>query len=111
MEYVAAAQAAGCSIFRILLTELIPNVMNNLIVVATLEMARAILMEAGLSFLGFGVQPPLPSWGLMISEGKAYMFFSPWIVGLPGAALFALILAINLLGDGIRDVTAPEGIS
>ncbi len=108
LEYVAAARAAGCSTFRILMTEIMPNIMNNLIVVATLEVAHAVLLEAALSFLGLGVQPPNPSWGLMISEGKAQMFFNPWVIGIPGVALFSLVLAINLLGDGIRDVTAPE---
>ena len=109
LDFVAAAEAAGCSTVRILATEILPNVVNPLIVVATLEVAHAILMEAGLSFLGFGVQPPLPSWGLMIAEGKGYMFFDPWVVGIPGTALFALILCVNLMGDGIRDITAPEG--
>ena len=85
-----------------------PNTLNALIVVATLEMAHAILLEAALSFLGLGVQPPLPSWGLMVAEGKEYMFFSPWLITIPGVALFLLVLAINLLGDGIRDITAPE---
>ena len=108
LDYVAAAQASGCSKFRIIMTEIMPNIANQLIVVATLEMAHAILLEAALSFLGLGVQPPAPSWGLMIAEGKGMMFFDPWLIGIPGAALFALILAINLLGDGIRDVTAPE---
>ncbi len=108
MDYVAAAQAVGCSIPRIVMTEIMPNVVNNLIVVATLEMAHAIILEAALSFLGLGVQPPLPSWGLMVSEGKQLMLFKPWLVTIPGAALFCLVLAINLLGDGIRDVTAPE---
>ena len=108
LDYVAAAQACGCSTFRIVLTEIMPNVVNHLIVVATLEMAHAILLEAALSFLGLGVQPPAPSWGLMISEAKGMMFFDPWLIGIPGTALFCLILAINLLGDGVRDVTAPE---
>lgn len=108
LDYVAAAQALGCSTARIVMTEIMPNIVNNLIVVATLEMAHAILLEAALSFLGLGVQPPSPSWGLMVSEGKAYMFFDPWLIGIPGAALFALVLSINLLGDGVRDVTAPE---
>ena len=108
LDYVAAAEAAGCPTARILVTEIMPNVMNNLIVIATLEVAHAILLEAALSFLGLGVQPPEPSWGLMISEGKGDMYFKPWVIGLPGAALFAMLLAINLLGDGIRDVTAPE---
>jgi peptide/nickel transport system permease protein len=82
--------------------------MNKLIVVATLEMARAILLEAALSFLGLGVQPPLPSWGLMISEGRDYMLFMPWIITIPGVALFLLVLSINLMGDAVRDITAPE---
>jgi len=72
-------------------------------------MASAILLEAALSFLGLGVQPPLPSWGLMVSEAKAYMFFSFWMIAIPGTALGLLVLAINLVGDGIRDVAAPEG--
>lgn len=107
-DYVAAAQAVGCSTLRILVSEILPNILNALIVVATLEMAHAILLEAALSFLGLGVQPPLPSWGLMISEGKQYMFFSPWVIAIPAAALVLLVLAINLVGDGLRDVTAPE---
>jgi peptide/nickel transport system permease protein len=85
-----------------------PNIVNNLVVVATLEMANAILLEAALSFLGLGVQPPIPSWGLMVAEGKDFLFFEPWLIAIPGVALFVLVLAINLLGDGIRDVTAPE---
>jgi peptide/nickel transport system permease protein len=108
VDYINAAKAAGCSTLRILLTEILPNILDNLIVVATLEMARAIILEAALSFLGLGVQPPLPSWGLMISEGREFMLFSPWIITIPGVALFILVLSINLLGDGIRDITAPE---
>ena len=108
VDYINAAKAAGCSTLRILLTEILPNILDNLIVVATLEMARAIILEAALSFLGLGVQPPLPSWGLMISEGREFMLFSPWIITIPGVTLFMLVLSINLLGDGIRDITAPE---
>ena len=109
IEYISSAKAVGCSTLRILLTELLPNILNNLIVVATLEIAHAILLEAALSFLGMGVQPPLPSWGLMISEGKEFMLFMPWIIAIPGVVLSLLVLAINLMGDGIRDITAPEG--
>jgi peptide/nickel transport system permease protein len=108
MDYVVAARAVGCSTLRILASEIMPNIVNNLIVVATLEMAHAILLEAALSFLGLGVQPPTPSWGLMIAEGKDYILFDAWLIAIPGVALFLLVLAINLLGDGIRDVTAPE---
>jgi peptide/nickel transport system permease protein len=107
-EFITAAQAVGASTPRILLTEVAPNVVNYLIVVATLEMAHAILLEASLSFLGLGVQPPTPSWGLMISEAKGLMFFDPWLISIPGIALFLLVLAINMVGDGLRDVTAPE---
>jgi peptide/nickel transport system permease protein len=111
LEFITAAQASGCSTARILLSEIAPNVMNHLIVVATLEMAHAILLEAALSFLGLGVQPPIPSWGLMISEAKGLMYFDPWLISIPGVALFLLVLSINLLGDGLRDVTAPESRS
>ncbi len=108
LDYVAAAEAAGASTARIVLGEVLPNIAPHLIVVATLEAASAILLEAALSFLGLGVQPPLPSWGLMISEAKAYMFFSFWLIAIPGTALAFVVFAINLLGDGLRDVTAPE---
>jgi peptide/nickel transport system permease protein len=103
LDYVAAARAAGCSRAYILLREVLPNIRHHLVVVATLEMALAILLEAALSFLGLGVPPPLPSWGLMISEAKDYMYFSPWVIMVPGVALFVLVLGINLLGDGLRD--------
>jgi peptide/nickel transport system permease protein len=107
-EFITAAEALGCSTARILFTEVAPNVLNQLIVVATLDMAQAILLEAALSFLGLGVQPPTPSWGLMVSEAKGLMFFDAWLITIPGVALFLLVLAINMLGDGLRDVTAPE---
>lgn len=103
LDYISAAWAAGCSLPHIMLREVLPNILHHLIVVATLEMALAILLEAALSFLGLGVPPPLPSWGLMISEAKDYMFFSPWVIMVPGVALFGLVLGINLLGDGLRD--------
>jgi peptide/nickel transport system permease protein len=109
LDYVAAAQAAGASTWRIVTREVLPNIAPYLIVTATLEAASAILLEAALSFLGLGVQPPLPSWGLMISEAKAYMFFSFWLIAIPGGALALLIFAINLAGDGLRDAIAPDG--
>lgn len=111
MDYVPAAQAAGCSTFWIVSREILPNLLNNMVVVATLEVGRAILLEAAFSFLGMGVQPPIPSWGLMISEGKEFMLFEPYLITIPGVALFVLVLGMNLLGDGLRDVTAPEGRS
>jgi peptide/nickel transport system permease protein len=109
LDYVAAAEAAGASTARIVFGEVLPNIAPHLIVVATLEAASAILLEAALSFLGLGVQPPLPSWGLMISEAKAYMFFSFWLIAIPGTALAFLVFSINLAGDGLRDALSPEG--
>jgi peptide/nickel transport system permease protein len=99
----------GASSFQILRYEVLPNLADNIIVVATLEIANAIVLEAALSFLGLGVPPPLPSWGLMIAEGKSQILFDSWLVTIPGVMLFILVLAINLLGDGVRDLTAPEG--
>ena len=92
----------------VLLKEVLPNIATHLAVVATLEMALAILLEAALSFLGLGVPPPAPSWGLMISEAKEYMFFSPWIIMIPGIALFVLVLGVNLLGDALRDMLGTD---
>lgn len=108
LEYISAAQAAGASTFRIIIGEVLPNVIPHLIVIATLEAASAILLEASLSFLGLGVQPPLPSWGLMISEAKSYMFFSFWLIAIPGGALALLIFAINLAGDGLHEALTPH---
>lgn len=108
-EFISAAKALGASTPYILVRELLPNLMSSLTVVATLEMAHAILLESTLSFLGLGVQPPTPSWGLMVAEGKAYMFFQPWVILIPGVVLAVVVLAINLVGDGIRDMTAPDG--
>jgi peptide/nickel transport system permease protein len=103
-DYIAAAWSAGCSRTHMLLRELLPNILPGLVVVATLEAALAILLEAALSFLGLGVPPPLPSWGLMIAEGRDYMFFSPWVITIPGAALFVLVLGLNLLGEGLPEL-------
>ncbi len=108
-DYITAAQALGTSHTRIILGEVLPNVMNQIIVIASLEMAVAIIIEAALSFLGLGVQPPTPSWGLLVSEGRSFMFFKPHLIVLPGLAIFLLVIAINMMGDGIRDITAPEG--
>jgi peptide/nickel transport system permease protein len=108
-DYITAAQALGTSRTRIIISEVLPNVMNQIIVIASLEMAVAIIVEAALSFLGLGVQPPTPSWGLLLSEGRSYMFFMPYLINFPGLAIFFLVISINMMGDGIRDITAPEG--
>jgi peptide/nickel transport system permease protein len=106
LDYVAAAQAIGASRWRIVFGEVLPNVMPQVIVVATLEAASAVIVEASLSFLGLGVQAPTPSWGLMIAEARTYMFFAFWMIAIPGLALASLALAINLVGDGLRDLFA-----
>ncbi|MGH1464816.1 MAG: ABC transporter permease [Cognatishimia sp.] len=104
-EFIKGLQAVGASKTRILFCEILPNMQSAIIVVITLEIANVILLEAALSFLGLGVRPPTPSWGLMISEGRDNILFDPWLIAMPGAALCLLVLAVNLLGDGLRDVT------
>lgn len=108
-EFVTAARCIGSSTTRIFLKEILPNLANELVVVASIEMAHAIILEASLSFLGLGVQPPLVSWGLMVANAKSQIFFRPWMIAVPGLALALLILSVNMLGDAVRDVTAPEG--
>ncbi len=108
LDYVSAALCAGISTPQLLLKEILPNIAPHIAVVATLEAALAILLEAALSFLGLGVPAPLPSWGLMIAEGKDYMFFSPWVIMIPGIALLVLVLGINLVGDGLRNVLSAR---
>ena len=108
-DFITAARAVGASQTRVILGELLPNVMNQIIVIASLEIAIVILIEAALSFLGLGVKPPEPSWGLMIAEARNFMFFKPHLIAIPGVCIFLLVIAINMAGDGLRDVTAPEG--
>lgn len=108
-EFVTAARAIGSSTPRILLKEILPNIVGPLIVVASVEMAHAILLEAALSFLGLGVQPPRFTWGLMVAEAKNQILFRPWLIAIPGLALVLLIFAVNLVGDAVRDATSPEG--
>lgn len=111
LEFVAAARAAGASRLQLLWHEVLPNLRSQIIVVFTMEVGMAIVAEASLSFLGVGVPSPTPSWGLMIAEGRNFMFLRPELVLLPGCALFLLVVGINLLGDGLRDVTATGGRS
>lgn len=106
-EFVMGLRAIGASRARILFLEILPNMRAMILVVVSLEVANVILLEAALSFLGLGVRPPTPSWGLMISEGRDNILFDPWLIALPGSALCVLVLAVNLLGDGLRDITGP----
>ncbi|MGE0724505.1 MAG: ABC transporter permease [Alphaproteobacteria bacterium] len=108
LDFVRAARAFGSSRTQILVHEILPNLRNQVIVIFTLEVGIAIVAEASLSFLGVGVPSPTPSWGLMIAEGRNYMMLRPEVVLMPGIALFLLVVAINMMGDGLRDVTAPE---
>lgn len=104
-EFIKGLRAIGASQARILFLEVLPNMRSALIVVLTLEIANVILLEAALSFLGLGVRAPTPSWGLMIAEGRENILFDPWLIAMPGAALCVLVLAVNLMGDGLRDLT------
>ena len=108
-EYVRAAKAIGCSTPHLLFRQILPNLTGPLVVVATYEMGIVILTEAGLSFLGMGVQPPTPSWGQMLSEARAEILFHSWMIVLPGVAIFILVYCINLVGDGLRDILEPRG--
>lgn len=102
-EYVDAARAMGASTRRILYKHIMPNAISPIIVYATMSVGAAILAEAALSFLGMGVQPPSPSWGLMLSEARSFMFTAPWLMIYPGIAILTTVLAFVLLGDGLRD--------
>jgi peptide/nickel transport system permease protein len=105
--YFEAAIGAGAGHLRLIVRHLLPNVIPPLIVVATLGMSTAMLAAAGLSFLGLGAQPPLPEWGLMLSQGRDYITRAPWITTIPGVAIAITVLGFNLLGDGIREVLDP----
>lgn len=107
-EFVQSAHAIGAGTWRIMLRHLLPNVLTPALVVATLELARVIIMEAALSFLGLGVQPPSPSWGRMLSEGRVYLSSAWWIVTFPGVAILLTVLSINLIGDWLRDYYDPK---
>jgi peptide/nickel transport system permease protein len=108
LDYVKAARALGYGRWRIMLTQILPNIMGPVLVVATLGVAGAILVEAALSFLGLGVQPPTPSWGGMLSFAREKIFTAPWISIFPGLAIFVTVLGLNLLGDGLRDLLDPH---
>lgn len=103
MEFVQSARAAGSPPFRLLLAHILPNALAPVIVEATFGIARAIVAEAGLSFLGLGVAPPAPSWGAMINEGRHFLFVAPHIAAVPGLAIMAAVMAFNFIGDGLRD--------
>ena len=106
-EFVEAIQALGGSMLRVVLRHLVPNVLSSIVVVATLELARSIVLEATLSFLGLGIQPPTPSWGGMIQEGRDYLDTAWWIATFPGIILMLTSVVVSRTGDGLRDLLDP----
>jgi ABC-type dipeptide/oligopeptide/nickel transport system permease subunit len=108
MEYVLAARTIGVAQTRILLVHILPNVLPSILVLATLDMAFVIIFESSLTFLGLGIQPPTPTWGYMLSEGRNYLQESPWMTIFPGAAIILTVVGINLLGDWLRDTLDPS---
>lgn len=107
-QYVEASRALGSRDLRVLLVAVLPTATAPLLVETTLRLAYAILAEASLSFLGLGTQPPAPSWGMMIAEGRRFLALSPWATVAPGLAIMAIVLGFNLLGDGLRDALDPR---
>ena len=107
-QYVEAARTVGMSDGRILVREILPNVMTPLLVEAAVAFAYAVLLESALSFLGLGAQPPEPSWGNMLNTGRGFMAQAPWLGIVPGMALFLCVFGFNLLGDGLRDAFDPH---
>ena len=107
-DFTQAAKALGVKDFRIIFRHILPNALAPVFVSATLKVASAILIEAGLSFLGFGVQPPRPSWGNILTEGRTYIFDAWWLTVFPGLAILIIVLSFNLLGEGLRDALDPR---
>src|SRR5437773_4653698 len=107
-EFVQAARAIGARDSRIIVRHILPIVAAPLLVIWTLEVARVILMESALSFLGLGVPPPTPTWGRMLAEGRDYLTMAGWIAVFPGLAIMLTVLGINFLGDGLRDLLDPR---
>ena len=109
-DYISAVQLIGASPWRIVLRHIMPLCLSSVIVRVTLDMAGIILTAAGLGFLGLGAQPPMPEWGAMIANGRQFVLDQWWVAAAPGAAIFIVSLAFNLLGDGLRDALDPKGV-
>lgn len=107
-EFVLSTHAIGASVWRIMFRHILPNILTPAVVVATLELARIIIMDAALSFLGLGLQPPSPSWGRMLADGRTYMTTAWWVVTFPGLAIVLTVLSVNLVGDWLRDYFDPR---
>jgi peptide/nickel transport system permease protein len=106
-EFIQAGRILGARDGRLILRHILPNVVNLLVVIMSLQVAQMIILESFLSYLGLGVQAPIPSWGSMLGDGRLYMFDKWWMATIPGIAIFATTLAINLVGDGLRDLLDP----
>ena len=107
--FVEAAQATGCTVLRVLLRHILPNILPTAIILFTIDVPDIILIEAGLSFLGFGIPPPQPSWGSMLSgSGRSYMFLAPWMAIWPGVAIAVTVYGISMFGDALRDILDPR---
>jgi peptide/nickel transport system permease protein len=109
VEYVEAARAVGASSSHIMLREILPNVLSSVIVLAPIRMASVVILEASLSFLGLGIQPPTPSWGSMVADGREFLLNAWWVSTFPGVAILLLVLAINVASQGLRDAFDPRG--
>ena len=107
-DFITAGRALGMSHLRLVFRQIMPNLVSVIVVIATLQVARVIILESFLSFLGLGVQPPTPAWGNMLGEGRVYMLNSWWIAAFPGAAIFVTTLVINLMGNALRDWLDPH---
>jgi peptide/nickel transport system permease protein len=107
-EYVEAAKVLGMNDIKIILSEILPNIVHSILVLGTLRIGYLIIMEASLSFLGLGIPPSIPAWGSMIESGRNHMFNAYWISTYPGIALVILVLAINMFGEGLRDILDPR---
>ena len=107
-EYVEAAKVMGLSSFAIIVSEIIPNIFHSVLVLGTLRMGFMIIMEATLSYLGLGIQPPTPAWGSMVADGRGSLMIAWWVSTLPGMAILFLVLSINLFGEGLRDILDPR---
>jgi peptide/nickel transport system permease protein len=110
MEYVTAARALGASALVIIVAEILPNGFGPIIVESTLEIGYAIMEESGLSFLGFGIQPPTPSWGNLLSNAQEHLVKHPWLAIFPGLMIFLTIISVNYIGDGLRDALDPHKV-
>jgi peptide/nickel transport system permease protein len=107
-EFIEAARAIGCHPFWVLFRHILPNILSYVLILMTIEMGRIIVLESTLSFLGLGVQPPTPSWGMALADGKEYLITGWWLATFPGLTIMMVVLCMNVLGDSVRDFLEPR---